>query len=648
MNSEPIRELYNFIKKADQILKGNNELLNLISAIWDVYQKPSTGEDSRYKVLGDEINKHYFQNDDWPTDKLYIKILKILDDKIRLMTFITGLINLRDIRSNNKLIKELKSVLYLNNMSIVDKDGTLQIQESNDQGAQNVQSDIPFILCNSKITFYSTFEEEDVHIPDIDKCFIITFNNRWDDFCYKTWFRIYYKNATSIKEIGRLKIMKRGQFNTKDTLPQQFTSLGEDYCSLGYEVGYYSNMNKLFGEKAQLYLNALKDVAINQKLQDKLSVDTPGFEAFKISLLRANDSERALREGKFYAHGMKMDDAYSFGIKFKPPYDKSNNGELVYRFDFKKQSPSSKRIIGLIGENGVGKSSLLEKICKGIAYRRSEEFEGNAPIFSKVMMVSYSPFDVFPTNLDNCVIEYRYNGLFASENELIKRENQIAVFKSNLKEILKRECVDSLLVIWKDIMRGVIKEEVITSFYYKKDDKNELHNEIIDDFCKHMSSGESIFVYALTEIIANIRLDSLLIFDEPEQHLHPHAIMTLLRAIIHILTKFQSYAIVATHSPLVVRELMSDNVFIFKRTEDSLYAAKIGIECFGEDISVLTDVVFGNLNEDKMYEHTVEEVVKTCNYDYQKALDKIRGKHNELSLELKMLVRTIINNKEKQ
>lgn len=647
MNSELIKELYNFIKKADQFLNGNMALLDLISSVWDVYQKPSTGEDYRYKVLGDEINKHYFQNDDWPTDKLYINILKILDDEVKLMTFITGLINLHEIRSNKQLMVELESILYLNNMNIVDKNGTLQIQESDDPEIQKEQSDIPFILCSSKIRMYSTFGEVDVHIPNIDKCFVVTFNDEWNDYSYKTWFRIYYKNEESINEIGRVKIMKRGELNTKDTLPQQFTYLGNDYCSLGYELEYYSNMYKLFEEKAPLYLNALKDVAINQKLHDIFSIDIPENRAFYTSLLRANTSERALREGKFYARGMKIGDAYSFGIKFKPPYDRSDNGKLVYRFDFNYQCPSQKRIIGLIGENGVGKSSLLEKICSGIAYHKSDEFEGNAPIFSKVMMVSYSPFDIFPTHLDNCTIEYRYNGLFASENELIKRENQIEVFKSNLKEILKREHVDSLLEIWKNIMSEVIKEEVITSFYHKNNGEYELCNETIDSFCMCMSSGESIFVYALTEIIANIRFDSLIIFDEPEQHLHPHAIMALVRAITNVLTKFQSYAIIATHSPLVVRELMSDNVFVFKRTEDSLYAAKIGIECFGEDISVLTDVVFGNLNEDKTYEHIVNEIVKSCNYDYEKALNEIRGEHNELSLDLKMLVRTIINNNAK-
>lgn len=646
MDSNLKNELYTFIKKADQILNGDIAILDLISTIWDIYQKPSTGEDHRYRILGDEINKHYFQNDDWPTDKLYISVLKILDNEDQLMDFVTGLINLHEIKLDKQLMEELQYALFQNNLEIVDKDGALQIQNVFGLGVQNKQSDIPFILCNSEITFYSTFEEKNVQMPDVAKCFVVTFNDEWNDYNYKTWFRIYYKNATSMEEIGKVKIMKRGEINTntRETLPQQFYSLDENYCSLGYDVEYYSKMHKLFKEKALLYLNALRDVAINQNLHDVYSADIPQNKAFSISLLRANTSERALREGKFYTCGKKMGNAYSFGIKFKPLYDKSDDGEQVYRFDFEYNCPSQKRIIGLIGENGVGKSSLLKKICKDVAFRKLDNFEGSAPIFSKVMMVSYSPFDVFPTHLDNCVIEYRYNGLFVSENELIKRENQIAVFKSNLKEILKRGQVDSLLENWGDIMNEVITEEMIKEFFHKDNGKYELCEEAINKFCTCMSSGESIFVYALTEIIANIRYDSLIIFDEPEQHLHPHAIMSLLRAITNVLSHFQSYAIIATHSPLVIRELVSDNVFIFKRTEHSLYTAKIGIECFGEDVSVLTDIVFGNLNEKKGYEQIVKDIAQKCNYDYEKILNALKGERNELSLDLKLLIRTIVNN----
>lgn len=53
---------------------------------------------------------------------------------------------------------------------------------------------------------------------------------------------------------------------------------------------------------------------------------------------------------------------------------------------------------------------------------------------------------------------------------------------------------------------------------------------------KTFSSGQAIFIYILTEILANIRYDSLIIFDEPETHLHPNAISQLINS-IHLLVK---------------------------------------------------------------------------------------------------------------
>lgn len=75
MKTEIKRRLYEVVKQIDDVLRYNHDILNLISSIWDVYHKPSTGEDHRYRVLGDEIDKHYFMNDDWTQDKLYLSVL---------------------------------------------------------------------------------------------------------------------------------------------------------------------------------------------------------------------------------------------------------------------------------------------------------------------------------------------------------------------------------------------------------------------------------------------------------------------------------------------------------------------------------------------------------------------------------------------
>lgn len=83
----------------------------MISSIWDVYQKPSTGEDHRYSVLGDEIDKHYFMNDDWTRDKLYLSVLHILDDDERLQRFVEGMVNVAQLGEGNDTIKEINQVL---------------------------------------------------------------------------------------------------------------------------------------------------------------------------------------------------------------------------------------------------------------------------------------------------------------------------------------------------------------------------------------------------------------------------------------------------------------------------------------------------------------------------------------------------------
>lgn len=64
MKQESKQAIYEIIKRIDDQLRYEHDVLSLISSLWNVYQKSSIGEDSRYNILGDEIDKHYFVNDD--------------------------------------------------------------------------------------------------------------------------------------------------------------------------------------------------------------------------------------------------------------------------------------------------------------------------------------------------------------------------------------------------------------------------------------------------------------------------------------------------------------------------------------------------------------------------------------------------------
>lgn len=646
MKAENKNKLYEFIKEADRRLQGNPRLLDVISSLWNVYQRPSTGDDYRYKKLGDEIEKHHILNDDWPQDKLYISILKILDDDEKLLKFVRELLNMEEIRNDDVLVGDLRKTLNNEGLDIHEMNNVLFIGSSNQPLSVKCDNDVPFVVCKSTIERYLEFKEKDIVLPEDDKCYVVTFNNEWNDFDWFTWFRIYYKEGDHLNEIGRIKIMKGNTENVFDVLPMRFFRLSDEFCSLGYDITFYTNVYKKFKQNAISFLSLLQDSATNNNIENRYS----GYTAFTQSLIRDNCSERALREGRFYINGIKMDHAYSFTFSYVPPYIKENSDipkkdPLNIEFDFKYKCPSFKRAIGMIGENGVGKSSLIKDLCEAIANRNKDCFVGDPPLFSKIMILSFSPFDIYQTSLDNSIIEYRYYGLLNSNKDLLSKGEQIANFKDNLNLIKKRTGADKFLEIWKTVIMDVIPFDTIISFFKNGDENGDLENKKIDEFCKNMSSGESIFVYSLTEIIANIRYDTLIMFDEPEQHLHPRAITKLLRAIYRVLDKFESYAIIATHSPLVIREMVSDNVLVFSREDMMLNVTRIGIESFGEDISVLSDIVFHNMNDEKRYENVVDELARKYKNNYEKIVKELQGERNKLGLSAKLMIRTIIENR---
>ena len=90
-----------------------------------------------------------------------------------------------------------------------------------------------------------------------------------------------------------------------------------------------------------------------------------------------------------------------------------------------------------------------------------------------------------------------------------------------------------------------------------------LNKEELGKIVQIVSSGQLHLLSLITYIYANIHFATLLIIDEPEVHLHPHTVVEFMRILASILMRFKSYAIIATHSPLIVREVISSNVQVF-------------------------------------------------------------------------------------
>jgi hypothetical protein len=59
--------------------------------------------------------------------------------------------------------------------------------------------------------------------------------------------------------------------------------------------------------------------------------------------------------------------------------------------------------------------------------------------------------------------------------------------------------------------------------------------------------------------------------------------------VYELVEEFQFYCIIATHSPLVVREFFSKNVYVLERDDTFPSIRRIPLESFGENLSVLTE-----------------------------------------------------------
>ncbi len=64
-----------------------------------------------------------------------------------------------------------------------------------------------------------------------------------------------------------------------------------------------------------------------------------------------------------------------------------------------------------------------------------------------------------------------------------------------------------------------------------------------------------MLVFVATAVIESVRPGTVVLFDEPELYFHPNMLSTLLRLLYDALEQTDAYAVLATHSPIVVQEI---------------------------------------------------------------------------------------------
>lgn len=149
----------------------------------------------------------------------------------------------------------------------------------------------------------------------------------------------------------------------------------------------------------------------------------------------------------------------------------------------------------------------------------------------------------------------------------------------------------------------------------------------------------------IIEILANIRHNTLLLIDEPEVHLHPQGITELVHIIDWLCEEYSSSCIMATHSAVIIQELLSRNVIVMDRELDgSPIIRPMTLESMGENLTTITQEIFGRDNKEPLYVKKIRKLVNS-NKDIDEVLQKVQNNDIPISMPMYLLLDKMFSEK---
>lgn len=470
----------------------------------------------------------------------------------------------------------------------------------------------------------------------------------WDDFSFKTSLYVtLHLGANNERSLGKVKLLKRDQEGGFTELPPRFEQLDSSYVSLGQDIEYYENLMALSRALRNDLLRAMRDAAADPNIEAGFSNET----GWTTSLLRFGQAVNALEAGRNLLAGhLHQTGLLSFRFDWRRG---ARPTAIDFSFDGAGELPGRCQI--LIGYNGVGKTTLLADLAIAASRGRhtpptndDSTIAGADTTFGAVVAVSYSAFDTFrtpesvtssqnrgtPTLLPDIeepegrteVFGYVYCGL----RRLTPDANKRPAYKLKSIDEIETEFTQALAAVGK---RSESREHLVSAFRALSQepsfgragvDLGHLGSGMdsigaLEAF-QRLSTGHKIVLNIVTQLAAHLKTRSLVLIDEPETHLHPPLMAALLRAVQLLLRAHDSFAVIATHSPVVVQEIQSRYVKILERFVNDVSARDPEIETFGENIGTITRHVFSLDSSATDYQGILESLAQRYTVDQISAM----------------------------
>lgn len=493
----------------------------------------------------------------------------------------------------------------------------------------------------------------------------------WDDFGYKTTCSVYVVDDSSeSSHLGYAKMLLEGEKNTHERMKEIVGESGYialerlecKYLTLPDGRDFYTKLKKITPTSLISYFQQSRDAGYLDYSDRSQLFESPGFED---SLLREIGARKAFGFAKKNAGYAEYND-----IDFEVRYQlDSFDEEHVVGFDFTEGFyPANINL--LIGPNGAGKTQGLFTLMQdmldiGESRRKRKESSDSSlkPFFSNVVCFSYSPFE----NIEDVVGEndIRSSSIFKAfsfyQDGTFDKDNPVVSTVHSLFDILSKDAADGVFQVHserftslKEIMRigipdfddiGVVVSEPdggervlpvgddYEGLLTRKDDVVVRHGAVYikDDQKIKLSSGQSMFSTLVLGALSHIKEETLLVFDEPELYLHPSLEIVLLRMLRALLERYDSYAVISTHSLVLAREVPQRCTSVLKRRDSVPVVERPPFETFGASMDRINAYVFDDTKGIKKYHEFLDTTYDRYG-SFEKTMTAAKSKLNEESI----------------
>jgi len=420
---------------------------------------------------------------------------------------------------------------------------------------------------------------------------------------------------------------------------------------------------------------------------------------FRLAMLRSGSAYQAFHRGRRHlisgSRPHLNDGRQSFSFKCTLKGFESSNHEL--NINYVDTNLYEDRVHCLIGINGSGKTRLLKELLLTLGKRAdpsntdifldnhqsgaTSEVQCNAPAFNRVLTFASDLQQSYPSNTrTDSFFEYMHfplvqiEGANSSASEKmarmlvsITRDPDLLANTHNRYDLLRQALRDYVDVeniyipmtlgateISNDIrlvegaawirLGDVIRaggEQRNLELSSLLDEDRELTFFGHDNERIQLSSGQLVFFKFGLHFISYVEIGTLVILDEPETHLHPNLVCDFMTLLQNVLKITKSVALIATHSPYVVREVPTHCVHTLTADEDG--AIQIGgvyLKTLGASISSISQAVFGDPTIKKYHEELATLLASTGG-----TLEQIINEYQEiLSPEMLIQIRHELEN----